>query len=169
MSLDIEERLRIFLASSPPAQRQIPVVVIDHPALTRRFAFWWEPYPGQVVTTDHGPLDVQYAPMMIELAGSEANLDQEYQLTLDTTDVQDEFRDQLDRIPIDTQDKVRLFFYEFMSDDLDNEQTRGALEAETISFVIGTATIKAISPRYNVLSTGEKYEPGQVPMLRAFY
>lgn len=169
MSTDIEARLREYFAVSPPAVRPIGVLVISHSALARRFVFWPEPYAGQIVSDEYGPLDVQYAPMMFDIAGSEAALDQEYRITLDTTDVQDDFRSQLDAIPINTTELIRIDILTFLSDDLTSQQESATLQAETVSWVIGTATITAVAPRYNVLSTGELYEPGVVPMLRAFY
>lgn len=169
MSSDIEAALREYLTVSPPAVREVGVLVISHSALARRFVFWPEPYSGQVVSDEYGPLDVMYAPMMLERAGTEANLDQEYRITLDTTDVQDDFRSQLDAIPINTRELIRIDILTFLSDDLTNQQESATLQAETVSWVIGTATITAVQPRYNVLATGELYEPAAVPMLRAFY
>lgn len=169
MSTDIETRLREYFAASPPALRTIGVLVISHSALARRFVFWPEPYAGQIVSEEYGVLDVQYAPMMLDRAGSEGNLDQEFRITLDTTDVQDDFRDQLDAIPLNTSERIRIDILTYLSDDLTAQQESATLQAETVSWVIGTATITAVVPRYNVLSTGELYEPGVVPMLRAFY
>ena len=169
MSTDIETRLREYFAVSPPALRSIGVLVISHSALARRFVFWPEPYAGQVVSDEYGTLDVQYAPMMLDRAGSEGNLDQEFRITLDTTDVQDDFRDQLDAIPLNTAERIRIDIITYLSDDLTTQQESATLQAETVSWVVGTATITAVVPRYNVLSTGELYEPGVVPMLRAFY
>jgi len=167
VSLDTEEKLKRMLASSPPALREIAVVVISHSSLSQTFAFWLEPYPGTVVTPQ-GTLSVRYAPMQIEYAGSEANLDQVYNITLDTTDVQDLFREEMDRIPIDSSEKVQIGFYSFVSDDLSDPQASTTLEVQTVSYKMGVATISATSPRYNVLSTGELYAPRDVPMLRGF-
>lgn len=169
MSSDIEARLREYYATTPPALREVGVLVISHSALARRFVFWPEPYAGQIVSDEYGPLDVQYAPMMLDRAGSEANLDQEFRITLDTTDVQDDFRSQLDAVPLATTERIRVDVLTFLSDDLTRQQESATLQAETVSWVVGTATITAVVPRYNVLSTGELYEPGVVPMLRAFY
>ena len=169
MSQDIENALREYFAVSAPAIRTVGVLVISHSALTRRFVFWPEPYPGEVLSDEYGLLAVQYAPMLLDRAGSEANLDQEYRISLDTTDVQDEFREQLDRIPLNTSERIRIDILTFLSNDLTSQQEAATLQAETVSWVMGTATITAVVPRYNVLSTGELYEPGVVPMLRAFY
>ena len=170
MSTDLDARLREYFAVSPPAVREIGVLVISHSALARRFVFWPEPYAGQVVSEDYGTLDVQFAPMMLDRAGSEGNLDQEFRITLDTTDVQDDFRDQLDAIPLDTSERIRIDIITYLSDDLTAQLgPAAALQAETVSWIVGTATITAVVPRYNVMSTGELYEPGVVPMLRAFY
>lgn len=169
MSTDIEARLREYFAVTPPAVRAIGVLVISHSALARRFVFWPEPYAGQIVSDEYGLLEVQYAPMLLEIGGSEGNLDQQYSITLDTTDVQDAFRDQLDAIPLNSAERIRIDILTFLSDDLTSQQESATLQAETVSWVIGTATITAVAPRYNVLSTGELYEPGTVPMLRAFY
>ena len=169
MSTDIETRLREYYATTPPAVRPVGVLVISHSALARRFVFWPEPYAGQIVSEEYGVLDVQYAPMMLDRAGSEGNLDQEFRITLDTTDVQDDFRDQLDATPLNTSERIRIDILTYLSDDLTAQQESATLQAETVSWVVGTATITAVVPRYNVLSTGELYEPGVVPMLRAFY
>lgn len=169
MSTDIGERLAEYFAVTPPAERVIGVLIISHSALSQRFVFWPEPYAGEIVTDDYGRLPVLYAPMLLEIAGSEANLDQEYRITLDTTDVQDGFRDELDRIPLNTAERIRVDILTYLSSDLESQQEAAVLQVETVSWVVGTATITAVAPRYNVLSTGELYEPGQVPMLRAFY
>lgn len=169
MSSDIEARLREYYATTPPAVREVGVLVISHSALARRFVFWPEPYVGQVTSDEYGVLDVHYAPMLLDRAGSEASLDQEYRISLDTTDVQDDFRQQLDLIPLDTAERIRIDILTFLSSDLTAQQEAATLQAETVSWVMGTATITAVVPRYNVLSTGELYEPGVVPMLRAFY
>ena len=84
MSTDIEICLREYYATTPPAVRPVGVLVVSHSALARRFVFWPEPYAGQIVSDEYGPLDVQYAPMMLDRAGSEGNLDQEFSITLDT-------------------------------------------------------------------------------------
>lgn len=170
MSSDIETRLKEWFAVSPPAQRKVGVLVLSHSALSRQFVLWAEPYAGQVVSEEFGALNVQYAPMLLDEPGSEANLDQVYTITLDTTDVQDDFRNQLDAIPLDTEEKIKVSILTYLSDDLTSQVSDAAiLQAETVSWVMGTATITAVVPRYNVLSTGELYEPGDVPMLRAFY
>ena len=169
MSTDIESALREWYAVSPPSVREIGVLIISHPALARQFVFWTEPYPGAGRSDKHGDLETAYAPMLIERAGSEASLDQEFRITLDTTDVQDDFRRELDSIPLNTSDRIRVSVLTFLSDDLGAQQESASLQAETVSWVLGTATITAVVPRYNVLSTGELYEPGVVPMLRAFY
>lgn len=169
MPSDIETRLREYFAVTPPAVRPVGVLIISHSALARRFVFWPEPYAGQIVSDEYGGLDVQYAPMMLDRAGSEGNLDQEFRITLDTTDVQDDFRNQLDAIPLNTAERIRIDILTYLSDDLTAQQESATLQAETVSWVVGTATITAVVPRYNMLSTGELYEPGVVPMLRAFY
>ena len=76
---------------------------------------------------------------------------------------------QLDAIPLNTAERIRIDILTYLSDDLTAQQEAATLQAETVSWVVGTATITAVVPRYNVLSTGELYEPGVVPMLRAFY
>lgn len=169
MSTDIEAALREYYAVTPPAVREIGVLVISHSALAQRFVFWTEPRTGQVVSDEYGPLTAEFAPMAMERPGSEANLDQEFRITLDTTDVQDYFRQQLDAIPLATNERIRIDVLSFLSSDLTAQQEAASLQAESISWIIGTATITAVVPRYNVLSTGDLYEPGVVPMLRAFY
>ena len=83
-------------------------------------------------------------------------------------DIENEFRNALDVIPINTTEKVRVVYREYLSDDLLTEQTKAILQAESISYAIGACSITAVSPRLNVARTGELYNPKDVPMLRAF-
>ena len=168
MALDLESRLRTFLASAPQNVHPIKTLQISHSAMTRTYYLWREPYPGQV--TIEGDVTVAVVPCNIEikLAGSEGHLDQVFEILLDLVDIEDEFREQLDLIPVDTAEKIAIVYREYLSDDLTQAQASATLQAEAVSYEKGAATISAVSPRLNALRTGELYTPRDVPMLRGF-
>lgn len=167
MSLDLEARLRTFLASAPQTIHPVQTLEISHSAMSRTFHLWREPYAGITmvggVARTMEPCNVQ-----IKLAGSPGHLDQRFDIRIDTTDIEDEFREQLDRIPLATTEKIILTYREFLSDDLAAPQATARLQAESISYMKGAAAISAVSPRYNITRTGELYTPRDIPMLRGF-
>lgn len=168
MSLDIETRLRVYLASAPQAVRRIPTLQISHSAMTKTFYLWREPYTGSI-TVESGVVAVEPANFEAKLPGAEGHLDQQLEIRLDTVDVEDEFREQLDRIPLATTEKIVVVYREYLSDDLtDVVAGPWTLHAEALSTDIGLGTISAASPRLNMTRTGEIYAPRDVPMLRAF-
>lgn len=167
MSTDLQARLKVFLASSPQTLHAIQTLQISHSAMSTTYYLWREPYAGSI-TTEDGVRAVQPLNFEIKLAGSNGHLDQKFDITLDTTNISDEFREQLDRIPINTLEKIRCVYREYLSDDLTAAQATAVLQVESVSFQIGAATLSAVSPRLNVARTGEVYSPKSVPMLRGF-
>lgn len=168
MSLDIEARLKRFFSSAPQNIWSIPTLQISHTSMTTVYHLWNEPYTGQ--TTIEGGFVKNMLPVNFEikLAGTTNNLDQIFDIKLDLTDIEDIFRKQLDLIPIDTTEKIRIVYREYLSDDLTSPLSSAIIQVESISYVKGYATIAAISPRLNILKTGEVYSPRDVPPLRAF-
>lgn len=167
MSLDIEQKLKVFLASAPQNIYSIPTVEISHSAMTKVYYLWREPYIGSI-TTDTGIKEVTPVNLEIKLAGSENNLDQKFSILLDLTDINDEFREQLDKIPLTTQEKIKVVYREYLSDDLTEVLSSSVLQAESVTFSIGSANISAVQPRLSSTRTGEIYSARDVPMLRGF-
>jgi hypothetical protein len=167
MSLDIEQKLKVFLASAPQNIYSIPTVEISHSAMTKVYYLWREPYIGSI-TTDTGIKEVTPVNLEIKLAGSENNLDQKFGILLDLTDINDEFREQLDKIPLTTQEKIRVVYREYLSDDLTDIVASSVLQAESVTFSIGSANISAVQPRLSYTRTGEIYSTRDVPTLRGF-
>jgi hypothetical protein len=163
MSLDLEQRLKVFFASAPQAVRAIQTIEVSHSAMTQTFALWREPYAGMA-----GGLAMQPCNFQVKLAGNQGHLDQVFNIQIDTTDIEDTFRRQLDLIPVETAERVRIIYREFLSDDLENPQATAILQAESINYNKGGASISAVSPRLNMTRTGERYTPKDVPMLRGF-
>ena len=164
---DLEERLRIWLASAPQNRHAIQTIELSHSAMSKVWRLWREPYVGEI-TTEAGVVEVLPVNVDIQLAGSEGNLDQKFDIAIDTVEISDQFRGELDRIPIDTTERLRAVYREYLSDDLTQPQTTAALQGESISCRLGVASISAVSPRLNVTRTGETYTTRDVPMLRAF-
>ena len=167
MSLDLEARLRVFLASAPQTIRRVPTLEISHSAMSQTFHLWREPYAG---TTTVGGMPRTMQPLNFEdrIAGSEGHLDQKFEFRLDLTDAQDAFREQLDRIPLDSPERIQLIYREFLSDDLTEPQATAVLQVESCGYTKGAATLSAVAPRLNITRTGELYSPKDVPMLRGF-
>jgi hypothetical protein len=166
MSLDLQARLKVFLASAPQTIHVIEVLEISHSAITTQF-LWREPYEGSV-TTETGLKTVQPLNFATKLAGTSGHLDQKFDITLDTTDITDLFRQQLDAIAVNTLEKIRLVYRQYLSDDLTAAQATAVLQVESIAYKLGAATLSAVSPRLNVARTGEVYSPKAIPMLRGF-
>jgi len=102
------------------------------------------------------------------LAGTPDNLDQKFTVNIDTTDPDNLLRKELDRIPLDTTEKILLTYRAYLSDDLTEPQAVQVLQVESINYNRGTATISAIAPKLNVNRTGELYTFSRFPMLRGF-
>jgi hypothetical protein len=167
MSLDLESRLRVFLASAPQTIHPIQTLEISHSAMSRSFHLWREPYEG---TTYASGVAMAMEPCNVEikLAGSEGHLDQVFAIRISTVDDADTLRNELDRIPIATLEKIRVIYREYLSDDLTEAQATAVLQAESISYSIGAANVSAVSPRLNTTRTGELYSLKDVPTLRGF-
>lgn len=167
MSLDLESALRTFLASAPQTVYPVQTLEISHSAMTQTFHLWHEPYVG--TTTVAGVVKtMQPCNVAIKLAGSPGHLDQKFEISISTVDIEDVLREQLDRIPIATTEKIQIIYREFLSDDLTAVLASATLQAESISYQIGAASINAVSPRLNMTRTGELYAPKDIPMLRGF-
>ena len=170
MSIDIGSRLRRFLASAPQAVWPIQTLQISHPAMSRVFYLWREPYPSQVTTEDGSVVTMQPCNIETKLAGSLGHLDQSFDIRIGLIEAgeQDQFQAEMDRVPLATQEKVRVVYREYLSDDLREPQAVAVLQAESITYMLGAAGISAVSPRLNVTRTGELYVPREIPMLRGF-
>lgn len=168
MSLDLEERLKIFLASAPQTAHEILTCEISHSQMTKTYYLWREPYAGQITLEDETVVNVEPLNLEISLAGTEGHLDQRYEISLCTVDVEDEFREQLDRIDLDTDEKIVAVVRSYLSDDLTIPQAVARLQVENIVYAKGAAKLSAVSPRLNVTRTGVLYAYRDLPMLRGF-
>jgi hypothetical protein len=163
MSLDLETALKTFLASAPQTLHAIPTLQISHSAMSQVWHLWREPYAGTAGGYTMTPCNFE-----VKLAGSPGHLDQKFDIRLGLVDIEDEFRNELDLIPVTTQEKIAVVYREYLSDDLVNAQATATLQVESISYVKGAASLSAVSPRLNVTRTGELYAPKDIPMLRGF-
>lgn len=167
MSLDMANTLRVVLSSAPARVRIVPMVQISHSAMTRSYYLWREPYVGSV-TTELGAQTVEPINFEIKLPASESNLDQQFDISLDTTDIADTLRTELARIPLATTERVQLVYREYISDDLVTIVARAVLQVESIACKLGAATLSAVSRRLNTHATGTVYSSQSIPMLRGF-
>lgn len=168
MSLDLDSRLKRFLASAPQRIYPVQTMQISHSAMSRTYYLWREPRAGQITLDTGAVVTVESINMEIRLAGAANHLDQRYQILLDLADAQDRVRAELDRIPLDTHERIQVVYREYLSDDLAAIMAQATLQAESIAFAPGAATITAVQPRLSMTRTGEIYAPRDVPMLRGF-
>lgn len=164
----MEQALRVFYASAPQDKHRIEVLEFSHSALSRTRVLWREPAAGFVTTELGVVVPVEVARFFVEPAGTDENLDQVYDISLSMVDIEDDFRDEVDRVPVDTQERIRCVFRQYLSDALDDVLAWAVLQVEEIGWRLPSARIRAVSPRLNVTRTGELYVPREVPMLRSF-
>lgn len=167
MALSLEDQLKIFLASAPQNKRVIQTLELSHSAIVTRYV-WREPYTGQVTLEDASIVTIQPINMVADIAMDDQTLDQAYQFTIDTVNINDEFRNELDKIPLDTEEKIVAVYREFLSDNLTEPAAIARLQVENIAYNKGTATLSAVTPRLNITRTGELYTYKRFPMLRGF-
>ena len=168
MSIDIEQQLREFLASAPQTKYMIEVVSISHSSLTQTYHLWKEPASGAVVDENSNTLVVQSTNLNVALAGTPDNLDQKFNVSIDTTDADNVLRKELDRIALNTTEKIVLTYRAYLSDDLTEPQAVQRLQVESITYTRGVASLSAVAPKLNVTRTGELYTFSRFPMLRGF-
>lgn len=168
MAFDLEQRLRVFFASAPQTVHAIQTVELSHSAMPQVWRLWREPYAGQVTIEGGALVDVVPCNLQIALADVQGNLDRKFEISIDTTDINDLFRESMATIPIDTVEKVRCVYREYLSDDLTAVQAFAVLQVESVSYQIGAATLSAVTPRLNVTRTGLLYTTRDIPMLRGF-
>lgn len=161
------EELRVYLASAPQRKHKITTIEIYHPDMTHHYHTCNEPYP--IVAWANGAMNV-HEPVgyLLELASSDGTLDQNYTLSFDMVDRENEFREQLALIPLDTKTMVRFTVREFLSDDLTDPLSEVVVYAATISYTRGAASFALESPRINRTSTGRMYTPRDISSMRGF-
>lgn len=166
--LDLEEKLKRFFASAPQNIHPVQVIEIRHSQMPKVYYLWKEPYVGTIKINGTTNVSVQPLNLEVKLSGTGNNLDQKFEIRISTVDIENEFRNALDSIDINTTEKIKIVYREYLSDNLNEEQAVANLEAESISYVIGGASISAVSTRLNINRTGELYSTKAVPMLRGF-
>lgn len=168
MSIDLEQQLKEFLASAPQSKHIVQVVEISHSAMTKTYYLWREPYTGSVTLDDSSIVTVDPVNIDITLPDTNQTLDQDFSFNIDTVNINDEFRDELDLIPLDTTEKIIIIYREYLSDNLLEPQATVKLQTESIGYNKGVATLSAVSPRLNITRTGALYTYKRFPMLRGF-
>ncbi len=168
MPIDLEQQLKEFLASAPQNKHIIQVVEISHSAMTRAYYLWREPYTGLITLEDDSTVSVDHVNIGVTLPETNQTLDQAFTFNIDTVNVNDDFRRELDLVPIDTTEKIVIVYREYLSDNLTEPQATVRLQTESIAYNKGVATMSAVSPRFNITRTGELYTYKRFPMLRGF-
>lgn len=167
--MELEERLKVFLASSPNTKYTIPVIVLKHSSF-RALGFWKENYPllGWVLE-DGTRVDLESSNLDIKLSDSENDLDQKINIAISTVDNEDRVRSILDSIPLYSQEEIKVEYREYLSDaPFSGAVASASLEAEGLSYERGVLVISAVVPRLNNKRTGNTYDIRTFPTLRGF-
>lgn len=161
------EELRVWLASAPQTVRRIVTCQIAHSKLTRTRYCCNNGFPVTAWAAgemrEHEPTN-----FLIELAKSDNTLDQDYTMSFDMTDRQDEFRNELKRIPFGDKEMVKVTLREFLSNDLASPLTEVELDLEKIAYTRGAASFSIAPPRMNKTATGRTYSPRDISSIRGF-
>jgi len=165
--MSLKEELRVWLASAPQVVRRIVTVQIAHSNMTKTYYCCNNGYPI-TAWADGEMREHEATNFLIELAKTENNLDQDYTMSFDLTDRQDEFRKELKRIPMNSEEMIQVTLREFLSTDLTMPVSEVALNVEQIAFTRGAASFSLASPRLNKTSTGRTYSPRYISSIRGF-
>ena len=161
------EELRVYLASAPQRKHKIVTIQIYHPNMTKTYYTCNEPYP--ITAMANGEMrEHEVTGYLLELASSDGTLDQNYTLSFDMVDRENEFREQLALIPLPTKTMVEFTIREFLSDRLDDPLSEVVVRAATISYTRGAASFALESPRITRTSTGRVYTPRDISSMRGF-
>jgi hypothetical protein len=164
---DLELALTRFFASAPANDYVVETLEISHPLMTRSYHLWRETVTG--TTTVDGVLrTMETCNFEIKRAGSPGHLDQNFDVLVDTTDIQDTLRGEIDRVGKHPGEPVHLTVREFLKSDLSAPQSTAVLVVESIAYNSGSANISAVSRRLNITGTGVTFNSRDFPMLRAF-
>jgi hypothetical protein len=164
---DQELVLTRFFASSPANDYVLETLEIGDPLMTRSYHLWRETVAG-TTTVGGVPRAMEPCNFEIKRAGSPGHLDQKFDLLVDTTDIQDTLRGEMDRVGKYPAEPVRVTVREFLKSDLASPQSTAVLKIENITYNHGSANISAVSRRLNVTGTGVTFNSQRFPMLRAF-
>lgn len=168
--MELEDSLKVFLASSPNTYYPIQIVVIKHSSFGI-LGFWKE---GVVynnwVLEDGTVVNLESSNLEVKLASSENDLDQKIDIALDVTDSEDRVRNILDSIPLYSEEKILVEYREYMSNEFTRYKAvaKASLQIEGLSYESGLCAISAVIPRLNNKKTGRTYNIRTFPTLRGF-
>lgn len=167
--MELEDKLKVFLASSPNTKYSIPVIVLKHSSFGA-LGFWRENYRFQSwVLEDGNRVDLEPSNLDVKLSNAENDLDQKINVAIGTVDSEDRIRGILDNIPLYSEEEIAVEFREYLSDETSSGPVATAfLQAEGISYEVGVLIISAAVPRLNNKTTGNTYNIRTFPTLRGF-
>lgn len=163
------EKLRILFATYPKGKYQIDALEISHPLFTQRFFFTRESggitatITNENATTEE--VDFVQANFKAVLNEIKGDLDSDFSFTL--SDPTNQLDDELDLIPFDDDDEIKVIYRSYNSDDFSEEGELNRLEVLKVNQEKGLFTIQCGAPQLNWNQTGLSYDYDVWPMLRA--
>lgn len=168
--MELEDKLKVFLASSPNTYYSIPIIVIKHSSFGA-LGFWKEGVIKKDWLLEDGTkVDLESANLEVKLSSSENDLDQKINIAIDTVDSEDRLRNTLDSIPLYSEEKILVEYREYLSDDFTQFKAvaTASLQVEGLAYEHGVCVISAVVPRLNNKKTGRVYDIRTFPTLRGF-
>ncbi len=160
-----QEKLRILLTTYPSQDYIIDTLEISHPEFSQSYYFTREA-GGLTATTEAGQtVTFQGVNYEYDLYSSKSDLDKNFSFTL--ADLENKLDDELDRIGLNNDEKIRVIYRDFNASDLSAPGDVFRLEAVNVSQEKGTFTIVAGAPQLNWSKTGIIYDYDTFPTLRA--
>lgn len=160
-----QEKLRLLLTTYPKGDYIIETLEIYHSKFSQRYYFTRE-VGGLTAYLETGQ-QVTFEPINFEadLYSSKSDLDKNLSFTL--SDLNNQLDDELDRIPLNDEEKIAVIYRNYNASDLSDVGDIYKLEAVNVSQEKGTFTISAGAPQLNWSKTGIIYDYDTFPTLRA--
>lgn len=154
------EDYKILVNSVPENQQYFELVIISHSDMSKTYQLVNDSKPLSAIGLEFTPS------VMKPIKPVNSNdLDQIASFTI--ADVLNELDAELDRIPLDTEEKVLCRYLVVLSDDTSNAVEDITFFVDTVSQELGAFTIRSSVSNLNRDKTGEAFTLTRFPMLKA--
>lgn len=158
--------LRVLLSTYPAGEYLIDTIEISHQLMSKTYYLTRD--PAGLTAFIEGAVSKTFTGTNIEMTlnSTKSDLDQNFSFTI--SDLENVLDDEMDNIPLDNTEDIKLTYRGFLSSDL-SEPAQGpvVLEAISVSQEKGAFTVVAGAPQLNWNKTGVIYSYDNWPMLRA--
>lgn len=164
--MSLEDQLREILSTYPAGEYLIDTIEISHSLFSQTYYLTREPLGITATLETAATVDFTGANIEIALNSTKSDLDQNFSFTF--SDIENVLDDELDRIPLDNDEKIAMVYRGYISTDL-SAPAQGPIRLEviTVSQEKGVFTVEAGAPQLNWSETGIIYNYVDFPTLRA--